>query len=130
MPSLETNSVKSFRSLNSRTLVGMRDQDLRILLEDRRNGQRRNVPLDGIERLERVRAHVEFDFPGRQQDAVVHLRAAGHDRDVEAVLAIGAVGESLIESAVLAFATQSVPNETLSSVCVTGPDFPDCCAPA
>ena len=41
-------------------------------------------------------------LPTVKQDAVVHVRTALHDRHVEPVLAIGAVGERLIEAAVLA----------------------------
>ena len=41
-------------------------------------------------------------LPTGEQDAVVHVRAARHDGHVEPVLAVGAVGERLVEAAVLA----------------------------
>ena len=42
-------------------------------------------------------AHEEVDLADRQQDAVVHVRPARHDGDVEAVLSIGAVGQRLVD---------------------------------
>ena len=82
-------------------LVGMRQQHLRILLEDRGDDQGRDVLRDRVERLQRVGAHVEFDPAGDQLQAVVHVRPARQDGDVEAVLLVGAVGHRLIEAAVL-----------------------------
>ena len=61
----------------------------------------RNVLLDRVERLQRVGAHEEVELADRQQQPVVHVRAARHDGDVEAVRPIGAVGERLVEAAVL-----------------------------
>ena len=58
---------------------------------------------DRVEALQRVGAEEEVDLADRQQDAVVGVRAAGHDGHVEAVFAIGAVGERLEEAALLAF---------------------------
>jgi len=56
---------------------------------------------DRVERLQRVGAHEEVELADRQQDAVVDLRAARHDGHVEPVLAVSAVGERLVEPAVL-----------------------------
>ena len=61
----------------------------------------RDVLLDRIEALQRVGAHEEVELADRQQDAVVHVRPARHDGDVEPVFAIGAVDQRLIEAAVL-----------------------------
>ena len=79
----------------------MRDQHLRVLLEQRRDLDRRNVLRDRVEALQRVGAEEEIDLADRQQDAVVHVRAARHDGDVEAVFPVGAVGQRLVEAAVL-----------------------------
>ena len=79
----------------------MRDQHLRVLLEDRRHRDGRNVLLDRVEGLQRIGAHEEVELADRQQDAVVHVRPALHDGDVEPVLLVGAVGERLVEAAVL-----------------------------
>ena len=57
--------------------------------------------FDGIEGLQRIGAHEEVELADRQQDPVVHVRPARHDGDLEAVLFEGAVGERLIEAAVL-----------------------------
>ena len=81
--------------------IGVGDQDLGVLLEQRRNHEGRNVALDRIEGLERIGTQEEIDLADRQQDAVVDLRAARHDGDVEAVAAVGAVGQRLVEAAVL-----------------------------
>ena len=51
--------------------------------------------------LQRVGAHEEVELADRQQDAVVHVRPARHDGHVEAVFAVGAVGERLVEAAML-----------------------------
>ena len=79
----------------------MRQQHLRVLLEDRGDDQGRDVLRDRVERLQRVGAHVEFDPAGDQLQAVVHVRPARQDGDVEAVLPVGAVGHRLVEAAVL-----------------------------
>ena len=79
----------------------MREHHLRVLLENRRDRERRDVLLDRTEALQRVRAHEEIDLLGEQRQAVVHLRAARHDGHVEAVFRIGAVGDRLIEAAML-----------------------------
>ena len=80
----------------------MRDEDLRILLEHGGDLDRRHILFDGIETLQRVGAEVEVDLAGGEQDAVVGIRAAGHDGHVEAVFPVGTVGERLIEAAMLA----------------------------
>jgi len=95
----------------------VRDHHLRVLLENRRDRQRRDVLLDRVKLCSEFRAHEEVDLLGEQRQAVVHLRAARHDRDLETVFRIGAVGDRLIEAAMLGLSTQLVPNETLSSVC-------------
>ena len=82
-------------------LIRMRHQHLGILLEHGRDGKGGNILRDRIEALQRVGAHVEVELAHGQQDAIVHIRAAGHDGDIEPVVAIGAVGERLIEPAVL-----------------------------
>ena len=48
-----------------------------------------------------IGAHVEIDASGGQQQAIVALRAALQDRDLEAVFGIGAIGQRLIEAAML-----------------------------
>ena len=53
-----------------------------------------------IEALQAIRTHEEVDLRREQQHPVVHLRAARHDGDVEAVFSIRAVGDCLIEAAV------------------------------
>ncbi len=57
--------------------------------------------FDCVEGLQRVGAHEEVELADRQQDAVVHVRTARHDGHVEPVFAVGAVGERLVEAAVL-----------------------------
>ena len=81
----------------------MRHQDLRILLEQGGDGQRRDVLLDGIEALQRVGAHEEVELADRHQDAIVHVRPARHDGHIEAICAISAVSKRLIEAAMLGF---------------------------
>src|SRR5215475_12241523 len=78
----------------------MRDEDLRVLLEHRRYDDCRNILLDRIEGLQRVRAQVKIDLSHRQQDAIVDLGTAWNDGDIEPVSAVGAVRQRLIESAV------------------------------
>ena len=60
----------------------------------------RDALLDGVDRAEHA-AHVELDLAGDQQRPVGGLRAALADGDVEAVLRVGAVGDGLVEAAVL-----------------------------
>lgn len=83
-------------------LIGMRNQDLRLLLEDRRDRDCRNVLQRRVERLKRVRAHVELDPSRDQRKAMVRVRPARQDRHIEAVLLVCAVHQRLIEAAVLA----------------------------
>src|SRR5262249_18873353 len=84
-------------------LVRMRDQHLRVLLKQRSHFDRRNLLLDRVEGLQRIGAQKKIDFADRQQDAVVDARPARHDGDVEAIFAISAVRQRLVEAAVLAF---------------------------
>ena len=79
----------------------MGEQHLRFFLEDRRDRERRHILLDRVEHLQRVRAHEKVDAAGRQEQAIVHVRPALHDGEVEPVFPVGAVGERLIEPAVL-----------------------------
>ena len=80
----------------------MRDEDLRVFLEQRGDLDHRHVLGDGIKTLQRVGAEEEIDLADRQQDLIVRARAARHDGDVEAVFPVGAVGQRLVEAAVLA----------------------------
>ena len=81
----------------------MREQNLRVLLEDRRHRDHRNVLGDRVEALQAVRAHEEIELAGEQKHAVVHLRAARHNGHVEVVLLVRAVRDRLIEAPVLRF---------------------------
>ena len=82
-------------------LTGMRHQNDRILLEQRGDRQRRHVLLDRGERLNHVRAHVEIDAAGGEQQPVVRLRPARQDFHLEPVFRVGAVHDGLIETAML-----------------------------
>jgi hypothetical protein len=82
-------------------LARMSEQNLRLLLERRGDDEGRDVLLHGREGLHHVAAHVEVDAAHGEQHAVVGLRPARHDLDLEAAAAIGAVGQSLIIAAVL-----------------------------
>ena len=79
----------------------MCDQHLRVLLEHGRDRKRGNVARDRVEALQRVGAHEEVELADRQQKAVVHVRPARHDGDLEAVSAIGPVNQRLVMAAVL-----------------------------
>jgi hypothetical protein len=79
----------------------MRQEHLRVLLKHRRDVDHRDIVGDGVERLQRVRAEEEIELTGDQQDTVVVVRAAGHDRDVEPVLLVGPVGQGLEKPALL-----------------------------
>ena len=84
----------------SKPASGMGQQHLRILLEDRGEREGRDAFLDGVDRGGHA-AHVELDLAADQQRAVGALRAALADGDVEAVLRVGAVGDGLVEAAML-----------------------------
>ena len=84
------------------TLIRMCKEHQRILLEHGGDRNDRHVLLHRVETLQRVGAHEEVDLADGEQDAVVHVRTARHDGHVEAMLAVGAVGERLVEAAVLA----------------------------
>jgi hypothetical protein len=77
----------------------MGEDDLRVLLEDRGDVDDRDFLGRGVEGLQEVAAHVELDAVGQQERAVVDLRAAGDDLDVEAAFGVGAVGDRLVEAA-------------------------------
>ena len=77
----------------------MGQENLRILLEDGGDRDQRHVVGDGVERLQRVRAHEEVELAGGQQDAVVGVGASRHDGDVEAVFLVAALGNRLEEAA-------------------------------
>ena len=63
----------------------MRQEHLRVLLEHRGDRDHRHIVRHRVERLQGVRAHEEIELAGDQQGAVVHIGAARHDGDVEAV---------------------------------------------
>jgi hypothetical protein len=77
-------------------------EDLRILLEHRGDLDHRHFIGHRVEGLQRVGAKEEVELAGDQQHAVVVVGAARHDGDVEPVLLVGAVGEGLEKSALLA----------------------------
>ena len=79
----------------------MRHHNLRIFLEIRGDDDDRDVAGDRVEGQQQIAAHVEVQPSGRQQELVVGLRAALHDRDVEPVFCISAVGDRLVISAML-----------------------------
>jgi hypothetical protein len=78
----------------------VREQRLRILLEHRRDDHRRHAVLDVVETVQQVAGHQEVDAAGGKQRAVVHLRTARADLDLQAKARIGAVGQRLVEAAV------------------------------
>ena len=74
-------NVLSSRSASScHARVRVRQQHLRLLLEDRRDRHHRHVGLGVVELAEQVAAHVEVDLAGGQQLRVVDLRPALPDR--------------------------------------------------
>src|SRR5256885_9158930 len=77
--------------------IWMRDDDLRVFLEDRRDHQERQVLLGVIDPLERVR-HDHIDAPAEQQLRGILLRPALADVRVDAVLFIDAVRDREIEA--------------------------------
>ena len=79
----------------------MRHHHLWIFLEIRRDDHERKVLLDRVEGAQQIAAHVEIELAGHQQDRVVGVRTALHDRHVEAVFCVSAVCDRLIVSAVL-----------------------------
>ena len=81
--------------------AGVRHDDLRVLLEMRGDDDDRHVLLDRVEGEQQVAAHVEIELAGGEQEAVVGLRAARHDRHVEPVFGVGSVDDGLIIAAVL-----------------------------
>ena len=83
------------------SLVGMRHQDLRVFLEARGDDDGGNLLADGREGLDQVAAHVEIDAAHGEQHAVIGLRAARHDLDIEPACGIGAIDHGLIIAAML-----------------------------
>ena len=81
----------------------MGQENLRVLLEDGGDGYHRHLVGDRIERLQGVGGHEEVELAGDQQHAIVVVRAARHDGDVEPVGLIGTVGRSLEKPAMLRF---------------------------
>ena len=78
----------------------MGDDDLRVFLERGHDRDDGDVFGDGGEGLQHVAAHVELHPVGHQKRAVVDLRAAGDDLDLETAGGIGAVSDGLVETAV------------------------------
>jgi hypothetical protein len=106
----------------------MGHQHLRLLLEGGGDDLDRDVLLDGGEGLKHVSAHVEVDLAGQQQRAVVHLRAALGDGDIEAAGGIGAVGDRLIEAAMLGLGEPVGAEGDLPRQQRPGPPLPENCA--
>ena len=79
----------------------MGQEDLRILLEYGRDRDQGNVVGHGIEGLQGVCAHEEVELARDQEHAVIVVRTARHDGDVEPIAFVGAVGQCLEEAAVL-----------------------------
>ena len=69
--------------------------------------------VDRVEGQQKIAAHVEVESSGRQQELVVGLRAALHDRDVEAVFGVSAVGDRLVISAMLGLGEPVGPERNL-----------------
>ena len=104
MPSGETNSVSFFKSCQLLdALIGMRDQHLRVLLEHGGDLDGRHVLLDGVETLQRVGAQKKSILPTSSSMRLLAFGPPWDDGDIEAVFAVGAVGERLIEAAMLGF---------------------------
>jgi hypothetical protein len=79
----------------------VRDDDLRVFLEDRGDHQEGDALLGVIDALERVR-HDHVNAPAEQKLRGVLLRAALTDVALDAVFLVDAVGGGEIEAAVLA----------------------------
>src|SRR5262249_33820073 len=70
-------------------LVGMRDQNLRVLLEHGGDRKRGDVARDRVEALQRVGAHEEVELADRQQEAVVYGRPARPHGEVKPPNGVG-----------------------------------------
>jgi hypothetical protein len=81
-------------------LAGVREDGLRVFLEEGRDHHGGHAVLHVVEGLQQVAGHQEVDLAGRQHRPVVDHRAALLDVDVEAVLLVGAVHQRLVEAAV------------------------------
>ena len=80
--------------------AGMGDHHLRILLEDRRDGEERRLLADEGEGLEAVR-HDHVDPAGQQQLADVEAGPAGPEVDVDPTRLVEAGGDRLVVAAML-----------------------------
>src|SRR5438034_1117336 len=79
----------------------MGDQHSRVVLEDRRHREYRNVFLHKIQRNEGVWREVEIEPAGGEQLRVVDLGSALPQRHVEPVLPVNPSGDRLVVAAVL-----------------------------
>jgi hypothetical protein len=104
-----------------KTLAGVRDQHLRLLLEAGGNRNRGNVLLHRREGLQHIAAHVEIDAADGQQHAVVGLRTTGRDGHIKAKLPVGAIGHSLIKPAMLGLRQPvGAKNDLFGGLCAGG----------
>jgi hypothetical protein len=78
----------------------VRDHHLRILLEDRRDGEERRLLADVGELLEAVR-HGHVDAAGEQHLADVEAGAARPEVELDAMGLVEAGGDRLVEAAML-----------------------------
>ena len=79
----------------------MRHQDHRINLKEARDIDDGDFLLHRVEGLDEVRAHGEIDAAGGEQQPRIDLRAALQDAHLQPVAGVGAVGDRLIEAAML-----------------------------
>ena len=80
-----------------------KERELALVLRELAEARLELARRDRIEALQRVGAEEKVDLADRQKDAVVHVRAARNDGDVEAILPVGSVSERLVEAAVFSF---------------------------
>ena len=79
----------------------MADQNLRVLLEHAGDRDGRQSLRDGVHRVDHVGTHETIEPAGRHQQPAIDVRAALHDRHVETVFGVSAIGLGLIEPAML-----------------------------
>ena len=79
-------------------LAGMRDQHRRVLLEDRRDGDERQVLLHELDRP--AAAEVEVEPAGHHELHLVHLRPALADGHLQPVPGVKPGGERLVVAAI------------------------------
>jgi hypothetical protein len=89
----------------------MGHEDLRVLLEDGGHRDDGDAARHVVEGAEEARAHVEVETAGGEELSAVDLRTALPDGDVEAVAAIDARGDRVIEAAVLALRAPVRPED-------------------